>query len=173
MPSPPRRPGLKPLVTVCLLGAMACAHATSMDRALRGIAPTTATSPQSPVDSVVAIVLARVATTGLPDLQPARRVILQAGPSISPRALPSLDSVSWFLADSIWIRQAVERHGPLGIVSVASRAQGDSVTVQVNSVRWFPARSHISLLSLSGCAWLYRRVDDAWTMVRDYGCFIT
>ena len=152
-----------------LIGVLAaCAHSQTVDEALTTMAPTLIASPQRSSDSLLSVALHdAVIEWRLP--RPAS-VIIQASDIASPRVLPVLDSVRFFILDSAQIRELANHVGSVSYLTLGPlEFIGDSATVGIGTA--WADRKPRGFARGGGCLWVYRKAAGKWARARMISCF--
>jgi len=158
-----------------LVVLLACASGGSLDHLLDRILPTVASGATSDSDRLMLLGLTRAATNGVPDFTPRRRVVVAATQGVSARAIPTVDSVSFYLLDTVTISRMAADGGDFVYLTIyPPRIAGDTAMVSVGS-KWAlrPRNEPMVLLSGGGCTWVYRRTGGSWVFGKSIGCTIS
>ena len=153
----------------------ACARTLTLEQGLSGIAPVPPAHPDSPADSLLLVAVSHVVVEGIPDFAPRRRVIIEKRDAVSPRMLPLIDSVTFFILDRPGIQKLANRVGSFTFLRVHSpEIFGDSAKVAIGSV-WAYKETGRSVGGLGGgaCAWMFTKESGTWARKRVLGCIIS
>ncbi len=153
----------------------ACANTITLEQALSGIVPSAPAQPDSPADSLLLIALSHAVVEGIPDFAPRRRVIIEKRDAVSPRMLPVVDSVTFFILDLAGIQKLANRVGSFTFLRVHSpQIFGDSAEVAIGSV-WAYKQTGRAAGGLGGgaCAWTFTKQSGTWARTRVLGCIIS
>ena len=98
----------------------ACAKTLTLEQALSRIVPSPPAQPESPADSLLLVAVSHAVVEGIPDFAPRRRVIIEKRDAVSPRMLPVVDSVTFFILDLAGIQKLANRVGSFTFLRVHS-----------------------------------------------------
>ena len=131
-------------------------------------------SPVTMSDTVVALALRHAVAEGIPDFNPGSRVVVQAEAWVSARALPVLDSVSFYVLDYSRIQELAHRSEDFTYLGFAPpEIQGDTVQIGIGSTWAYRKRGFVSGLGGGGCVWVFTRDAGGWTRSRVISCIIS
>jgi hypothetical protein len=153
----------------------ACANTITLEQALSGIVPSAPAQPDSPADSLLLVALSDAVVEGIPDFAPRRQVIIEKRDAVSPRMLPVVDSVKFFILDLTGIQKLANRVGSFTFLRLHSpKIFGDSAEVAIGSV-WAYKQTGRAAGGLGGgaCAWMFTKQSGTWARTRVLGCIIS
>ncbi len=134
--------------------------------------------PSSATDSIVSLALEQAVVHGMPpDLSRTRPrvLIIRDDAPVSAHALPRIDSVAFYILDSMQIQALADRHESMDYLVVSGASiQGDSATVGIGdrvAQRPHSGRGRY-FSSRRTCFWILRRHEGVWTIEREGGCVV-
>ncbi len=161
-------------VTLALL-AFACVSRQTIRQALERFPVARPETSVSVQDTIVALSLREAVLHGIPDFTPSPHVVVQAIPGlVSSRTLPAIDSVSFFLLDSVQIRQLATRAGNFFYLRPsAPQIRGDTATIGLKGMLGFRRTNRgVGTREESACAWRAVRRSGTWAVDTTLGCII-
>jgi len=165
---------MRPISLVLL--SSACAATVTFTEAVARLPRTSPELPLTAQDTIVALVIREAVLRGIPDFPPQRQVVVQRVPEVvSSRALPRIDSVSFFLLDTAQMTKMAAQVGDFGYLRPhAPRIYGDTAVVSLATELALKPRPHrMLLLGGAGCRWRAVRRSGAWVVDTVLGCLIS
>jgi len=131
-------------------------------------------SPVTVSDTVVALALRYAVTEGIPDFSPSSRVVVQAEAWVSARALPALDSVSFYVLDYNRIQEVAHRSEDFTYLGLAPpKIRSDTVEIGIGSTWAYRKRGFVSGMGGGGCVWVFTREGGGWVRSKVISCVIS
>jgi len=162
-------------IHLVLLSA-ACSAAATFSEAVVRFPVTRPEVPLSAQDTIVALSIREALVHGIPDFGPGPQVVVEYRRDVvSSHALPQIDSVSFFLLDSIQLGKLGDRVGTFRYLRpVAPRIHGDTAMLGIASAVGFKrTRYAIALLGGGACSWRAVRRSGMWVVDTVLGCIIS
>jgi hypothetical protein len=162
-------------IHLVLLSA-ACSAIVTFSEAVARFPITHPEVPLSTQDTIVALSIREALLHGIPDFAPGPQVVVEYRRDVvSSHALPQIDSVSFFLLDSMQIGKLGDRVGTFRYLRpFAPRIHGDTAMLDLASAVGFKRTRHAVLFLAGGaCSWRAVRRSGAWVVDTVLGCIIS
>jgi hypothetical protein len=159
-----------------ILLSAACAATTTFSEAVARFPLSHPEVPLSTQDTIVGLSIREALLHGVPDFAPAPQVVIEYRRDVvSSHALPPIDSVSFFLLDSVQIRKLGDRVGTFRYLRpFAPQIRGDTALLGIaTGVGFRRTRYAIGLLAGGACSWRAVRRSGAWVVDTVLGCIIS
>jgi hypothetical protein len=159
-----------------LIAIATCACTPTLETELRGVMPIVPQDPLSTPDTLIRFALQLAVAGPSPAPGPRRVIFLASVPAVvTPQSLPPLDSVTFYILDSVEIQRLADRTSDLSYLRLfPPQIAGDSAMVHVADRLAIKRRTQpFVLLGGGGCTWFFLRREGAWTLDRTRGGCIT